>query len=187
MSPPPLSWGRLVLLVLRTGMLWLAEAAGGAVARSSSESLLLELPSLLEDDELFDELSLLIWSMTCASAINSAHEKQTCHMRRSSSHDVIQPLNHNETWKLMKVDLKMSCWLPRSMSSMGDAGDVFSLGGELLELAELLLVPLPPLLLLVFVFTWWPMRLVCCSMREWILLLPSALENPKSMNKLNGL
>lgn len=60
--------------------------------------------------------------------------------------------------------------LPLSMSSMGDAG-CFSLGGELLELAEVLL--LLPLLLL---FICWPRRLVCCSRREWILLLPSALE-----------
>lgn len=56
------------------------------------------------------------------------------------------------------------------MSSMGDAGGVFSLGGELLELAEVLL------LLLLLLFICWLRRLVCCSMREWILLLPSALE-----------
>jgi len=62
MSPPPLSWWRLVglLLVLMMGMLWLSGAEVGAGARSSSESLLLELSSLLEDDELleFEELSL---------------------------------------------------------------------------------------------------------------------------------
>lgn len=78
MSPPPLSLGRLLELLFRMGMLWLAGAAGGASARSSSESLLLELLSLLEDEELleFDELSLLIWSMPRASAISSVLEQQ---------------------------------------------------------------------------------------------------------------
>lgn len=84
-SPPPLSWGRLlVLLVLRIGMLWCVGGGGGGGAdvRSSSESLLLELSSLLEEEELLEseELSLLIWSMTLASAINSvqteAHKQQ---------------------------------------------------------------------------------------------------------------
>lgn len=59
---PPLSWWRL--LVLMIGMLWLAgaEGGGGAEVRSSSESLLLELSSLLEDEELLesDELSPLL-------------------------------------------------------------------------------------------------------------------------------
>lgn len=74
MSPPPLSWWQL--LVLMMGMLWLAGAEDGAEVRSSSESLLLEPSSLLEDEELLEseELSLLlIWSMTRASAINSVH------------------------------------------------------------------------------------------------------------------
>lgn len=54
----------------------MAGAGGGAAVRSSSESLLLELSSLLDDEELLEseELSpLLSWSMTCASAINSVH------------------------------------------------------------------------------------------------------------------
>lgn len=63
MSPPPLSWWRLLVLVLvvMMGMLGLAGAVGGADVRSSSESLLLEL-SLLEDDELLEseELSPLL-------------------------------------------------------------------------------------------------------------------------------
>lgn len=73
MSPPPLSWWLLVLII---GMLWLAGAEDGAEVCSSSESLLLEPSSLLEDEELLEseELSLLlIWSMTRASAINSVH------------------------------------------------------------------------------------------------------------------
>lgn len=42
-----------------TGMLWFA--GGSAEVRSSSESLLLELSSLLEDEELLlEELSLLL-------------------------------------------------------------------------------------------------------------------------------
>lgn len=67
----------MVLLVLRIGMLWFAGAGGGAEDRSSSESLLLELSSLLEDEELLEseELSLLIWSMTRASAINSVQRR----------------------------------------------------------------------------------------------------------------
>lgn len=74
MSPPPLSWWQL--LVLMMGMLWLAVAEDGAEVCSSSESLLLEPSSLLEDEELLEseELSLLLsWSMTRASAINSVH------------------------------------------------------------------------------------------------------------------
>lgn len=62
--------------MLMIGMLWLAGAEGGLEVRSSSESLLLELSSLLEDEELLEseELSLLLsWSMTCASAISSVH------------------------------------------------------------------------------------------------------------------
>lgn len=78
MSPPPLSWGRVLVLalVLMIGMLWLAWVEGSAEVCSSSESLLLELSSLLEDEELLEseELSpLLSWSMTRASAINSVH------------------------------------------------------------------------------------------------------------------
>lgn len=72
MSPPPLSWWQL--LVLMMGMLWLVGAEEGAEACSSSESLLLEPSSLLEDEEPLEseELSLLLsWSMTRASAINS--------------------------------------------------------------------------------------------------------------------
>jgi hypothetical protein len=60
-------------------------------------------------------------------------------------------------------------YIPLSMSSMGEAGDIFSLGGELLEPAGVLL------LLLTLVFICWLRRLVCCSIRDWILLLPSAL------------
>ena len=62
--------------MLMIGMLWLVGAGGCAGVRSSSESLLLELSSLLEDEELLEseELSLLLsWSMTCASAISSVH------------------------------------------------------------------------------------------------------------------
>lgn len=84
MSPPPLSWLRLLVgaLVVMIGMLGLAgggggaRAGGGADVRSSSSSLLLELSPLLEDDELLEseELSpLLSWSMTRASAINSGN------------------------------------------------------------------------------------------------------------------
>lgn len=82
-SPPPLSSGRLLereavlLLVVMIGMLWLAGAKGDGEPRSSSESLLLELSSLLEEEELWEseELSpLLIWSMTRASAINSVYK-----------------------------------------------------------------------------------------------------------------
>lgn len=72
------------------------------------------------------------------------------------------------------------------MSSMGEVGDAFSLGGELLELVkDLLLLLLLPLLLLLLLFICWPRRLVCCSIREWILLLPSALKtnNYKIKNK----
>lgn len=61
MSPPPLSWWWLLESVLvMIGMLWLTE--GAVEVRSSSESLLLELSSLLEDDELLEseELSLLL-------------------------------------------------------------------------------------------------------------------------------
>lgn len=57
------------------GMLWLGGAEGAARACSSSESLLLELSSLLEDDELLESEELpplLSWSMTRASAISSA-------------------------------------------------------------------------------------------------------------------
>lgn len=64
------------MLVARTGMLWLAGAEEGTETRSSSESLLLELSPLLEDEELLESeelLLLLSWSMTCASAINSAY------------------------------------------------------------------------------------------------------------------
>lgn len=71
---------------------------------------------------------------------------------------------------LLLIDSEHDTMLPLSMSSMGDAGDVFSLGGELLELADDLL-----LLLLLLLFICWLRRLVCCSRREWILLLPSAL------------
>lgn len=64
------------------------------------------------------------------------------------------------------------------MSSMGEFGEAFPLGGEVLELGKdllllLLLLPLPLL------FICWPRRLVCCSSREWILLLPSALQTNK--------
>lgn len=62
MSPPPLSWWWRLLesVLVMIGMLWLTE--GAAEVRSSSESLLLELSSLLEDDELLEseELSLLL-------------------------------------------------------------------------------------------------------------------------------
>lgn len=74
--------------------------------------------------------------------------------------------------------MKTDSTSPLSMSSMGDAGDVFSLGGELLELAEDLL-----LLLLLLLLICWLKRLVCCSMREWILLLPSALEDTHTVGK----
>lgn len=56
------------------------------------------------------------------------------------------------------------------MSSMGDVGNIFSLGGEVLEPVWVLL-----LLLLLLLFICWLRRLVCCSRRDWILLLPSAL------------
>lgn len=65
------------------------------------------------------------------------------------------------------------------MSSMGEFGEAFPLGGDVLELGRdlllLLLLPPPPPLL----FICWPRRLVCCSSREWILLLPSALQTSK--------
>lgn len=60
-------------------MLCLAGADVCAALCLSSESLLLEPSSLLEDEELLEseELSpLLSWSMTRASAINSAHASQ---------------------------------------------------------------------------------------------------------------
>lgn len=60
-------------------MLGLAGAEVCAALCWSSESLLLELSSLLEDEELLEseELSpLLSWSMTRASAISSAQESQ---------------------------------------------------------------------------------------------------------------
>lgn len=63
--------------------------------------------------------------------------------------------------------------LPRSISSIGDDGDIFSLGGELLVLDGALL-PLP-------VFICWLSLLVCCSSRDWILLLPSALQGKENM------
>lgn len=77
MSPPALSWWQLLdsPLVFRTGMLCLAGAGVCTEVRSSSESLLLELSPLLEDEELLESeelLPLLSWSMTRASAINSA-------------------------------------------------------------------------------------------------------------------
>lgn len=80
MSPPPLSWWRLLLsvLVVMMGMLWLTGAEACTGVRSSSESLLLELSSLLDDEELLesDELSpLLSWSMTRASAISSVRKE----------------------------------------------------------------------------------------------------------------
>ncbi|TNN43956.1 hypothetical protein EYF80_045841 [Liparis tanakae] len=76
MSPPPLSWWRLLVLtlVVRIGMLTGGGARAAEEVRSSSESLL-ELSPLLEDEELLEseELSpLLSWSMTRASAISSA-------------------------------------------------------------------------------------------------------------------
>ena len=170
MSPPPLSWWRLLVLMLvvlvlvvvvvvRMGMLWLSGAGGGAGVRSSSESLLLELSSLLEEELLeSEELSpLLSWSMTRASAISSVNTStkiKKCGFIRNNP----QPS-------------KSPSLTPLSMSSMGDAGDVFSLGGEPLELVEVLLL----LLVLLLLFICWLRRLVCCSMREWILLLPSAL------------
>ncbi len=78
MSPPPLSWRWLLVLALvfMIGMLCLAGAESGVLVCSSSESLLLELSSLLEDEELLEseELSpLLSWSMPWTSAINSVH------------------------------------------------------------------------------------------------------------------
>lgn len=77
MSPPAFSWWQLLdsPLVLRTGMLRLAGADVCTEVRSSSESLLLELSPLLDEELLeSEELSpLLSWSMTRASAINSAH------------------------------------------------------------------------------------------------------------------
>lgn len=63
--------------------------------------------------------------------------------------------------------------LPRSISSMGDDGDIFSLGGELLVL-EGALLPLP-------VFICWLSLLVCCSSRDWTLLLPSALQRKQDL------
>lgn len=79
--------------------------------------------------------------------------------------------------KVSKVEDIVTNMLPLSMSSMGEAGEVFSLGGELLELVEVLLLLLPLLLLfvLLLLLICWLKRLVCCSRREWILLLPSAL------------
>lgn len=98
MSPPALSWWQLLDSppVLRTGMLCLAGAGVRTEARSSSESLLLELASLLEDEELLEseELSpLLSWSMTRASAINSAHAST----RKAQEHGKMQPRNHRRT------------------------------------------------------------------------------------------
>lgn len=163
MRPPALSWCWLLLslLVLITGMLCLACAD----ACSSSESLLLELSSLLEDEELLEseELSpLLSWSMTRASAINSAHASKQKAQEARANQSTVTKITTNLRW--------MFCLkAPLSMSSMGEVGDAFSLGGELLELVK-------DLLLLLLLFICWPRRLVCCSSREWILLLPSALK-----------
>lgn len=75
------------------------------------------------------------------------------------------------------------------MSSMGDGGDVFSLGGELLELVEvllLLLLLLGVLVVVVLLLTCWLRRLVCCSRRDWILLLPSALGTHRYSRSKDG-
>lgn len=69
-----------------------------------------------------------------------------------------------------QIEMRTDATSPRSMSSIGDAGEVFSFGGELLELVEDLFLSL-----LLLVFICWLRRLVCCSKRDWILLLPSAL------------
>lgn len=149
-------------------MLCLAGAAVCAEARSSSESLPLELSSLLEDEELLEseELSpLLSWSMTRASAINSAH---------ASARKAQEKLGRRSP-ETTQTEAEECLTAPLSMSSMGEFGEAFPLGGEVLELGKDLLPP-PPLLLL---FICWPRRLVCCSSREWILLLPSALRTNK--------
>lgn len=191
MRPPAVSWCWLLLslLVLITGMLCLA----GADVCSSSKSLLLELSSLLEDEELLEseELSpLLSWSMTRASAINSAHaSKQKAHEARANRRTVTKIADPSKGGNVLRLPTKWDAcssnfrWIfclaaPLSMSSMGGVGDTFSLGGELLELVKDLL------LLLLLLFICWPRRLVCCSSREWILLLPSALKINRS--KLNN-
>lgn len=93
--------------------------------------------------------------------------------------NVLKPSTKKIIWKLMEACLVEyilpNTMSPLSMSSMGELGDVFSLGGELLEQEEDLLL----LLLLLLLFICWLRRLVCCSRREWILLLPSALRRHK--------
>lgn len=89
-----------------------------------------------------------------------------------------QSWRHATTSRFRRLECGHASWripfVPLSMSSMGDAGDIFSLGGELLEPGVVLLPPLPP------VFICWLSRLVCCSRRDWILLLPSALKHARA-------
>lgn len=55
--------------------------------------------------------------------------------------------------------------LPRSMSSIGEEGNIFSFGGEFLTLFGTLFGTLVA----------FRICCCCCSMRDWTLLLPSAL------------
>lgn len=161
-------------------MLCLAGAAVCAEVRSSSESLPLELSSLLEDEELLEseELSpLLSWSMTRASAINSAHASARKAQENWENARKLGKCSPETT----QTEVEECLTAPLSMSSMGEFGEAFPLGGEVLELGKDLL-----LLLLLLLFICWPRRLVCCSSREWILLLPSALQENRSLMGRNS-
>lgn len=130
MSPAPLSWWRLLLsvTVLMIGMLWLAgaEVCAGAGARSSSESLPLELSSLLDDDELLEseELSpLLSWSMTRASAISSAQAYVT-KLCSATSRDGASASDRRSTFSWEETTRHLVQCHPLEMPGM------FSLWGE---------------------------------------------------------
>lgn len=169
LSAPPLATG------WRLGEVW---ASGRGASRSSSLLLLSSLPEALAESEELLLPVLLICSITSTSARNSASSNTHFHSR----------LTHPADQSIKEVaetgsDLQADSWScsPLLMSSSWGSGEGLSFGdGEVLA-------PTPGLMGARNTELGWLERIDCCSIRAWILLLPSALKHRKRVipNHLN--
>lgn len=155
-SAPPLTTG------WRPGEVWLS--GRGASCSPSLLELSSPLPEALAESEELLLLLLLICSITSTSARSSVD--------RVAGHK----------WARVSVRAGCACSEPSPllMSSSWGSGEGLSLEGE----GEVF-APAPGL---VGARNWelgWLDRTDCCSIRAWILLLPSALKHTKTANTLS--
>ena len=167
-SAPPLTMG------WRLGEGWLS--GRGA---SCSPSLLLSSPlpeALPESEELLLPL-LLICSITSTSARSSATNRSRA-QGVCIPHQSLPPSFTLKTRHEMYSVFHVWTFLPLFMSSSWGSGEGLSLEGD----GEVL-TPVPGL---VGARNWevgWLDRTDCCSIRAWILLLPSALNHTHTQSR----